>query len=447
MKKQLVTIPNKILSEVTQKVTSFDNKIKTQVESMRSLLKTQDGAGLAANQIGDNNRVIVVELEDEKIKNSIPFQAFINPEIVECSEDKDDLEEGCLSVPQIELPVERSTKIKIRFQDLEGKKNKLTAKDIFARILQHEIDHLNGIIFTERVKEKFLATNPNLKNIKIAFFGSGNFAATILEGLILLGLKLEIFTESAKPSGRHKETKTTPVAQMAQRFSKKVIEVDNFSNIKSKISDLDLLICTDFGQKIPVDILKLAKITAINVHPSLLPKYRGPTPIQTAILDGAKETGVSIIKMSEKIDEGDILAQIKTDISEDDNSLTLSNMLATLSLKLIFEALPLIVNDQLQKLEQNEKKATLTKKFQKADGEIDWNKQPDQIERQIRAFYPWPGSYTFIGDQRLIIHKAHITDGKLALDIVQAEGKKPTKWSDFLLGFRGETPQWFDKVK
>ncbi|MCL5406943.1 MAG: peptide deformylase [Patescibacteria group bacterium] len=454
MKKQLVIIPSKILSEATLPVVSFENDLQNQVKLMQEFLKTHDGAGLAANQIGLKNNVIVVEFIDEKKKNTIPFQAFINPEIIEYSKEKDCTEEGCLSIPHIELPVERAKKIKIRYQDIYGKKIKLTAKEILARIIQHEVDHLKGVVFTERVKEKFLKTNSEIKNKKIVFFGSGRMAAVILEGLILIGLKPIIITEKGKPAGRDQKIKLTPVAEMAQRFDKDYLEINDFSEFLIHNSKFDLLICADFGKIIPEKILKMAKITAINLHPSLLPKYRGATPIQTAILDGAKITGISIIKMSPKIDQGEILAQIETQIFENDNSLTLSNRLSTLAFQLLFETLPSILKNELQALEQKENKATLTHKFQKSDGEINWEEPLEKIERKIRAFYPWPGSYTIFPDgKRLIIHqshlkpKPHLAGGGLVLDIVQIEGKKPVKWTDFLHGYHGQKPKWFDKVK
>lgn len=442
----IITIPNKILSEVTKKVTSFDSELENKIKIMRGFLKTHDGAGLAANQIGLDKRVIVIEFEDEKEKNSIPFRAFINPEIVESCPEKDSLEEGCLSVPQIELPVERAKKIKIRAQNLQGKKIKLAAKDVFARILQHEIDHLNGIIFTERVKEKFLRDNPILKKLKIGFFGSGNFAAPILEGLILLGLKLTIVTEKSKPAGRKQKLKQTPVAEMARKFDREVLEVETLMDFETA-TNFDLLICADFGKIIPENILKLAKIAALNLHPSLLPKYRGATPVQTAIFEGAQKTGVTIIKMNQKIDQGAILAQVQTDIYPNDNTWTLTRRLATLALKLTFEVLPLIIQGELRETKQAEKDASVTRKFQKKDGEIDWQEPIEQIERQIRAFYPWPGSYTFVNNQRLLIHQAHLAEGKLVLDLIQKEGGRPMKWQDFLRGFRGPKPTFFDKTK
>lgn len=435
----VITVPNPFLKKPTKKVVLVNDRLKKQVAKMLTVLRSDKGIGLAANQIGYDNNVILVEFEDPKGKENIPFTIIINPQIVEKSLGKEYFEEGCLSIPQIELDVERSSQIKIRYQNESGKIIKAAPKGLFARILQHEVDHLNGILFTERARDQFFAKYPEFKKLKIAFFGSGEFGAIILEGLILLGLNLDIYTEQAKPAGRDHETHPTAVAEMAEKFGKKFTEIDNISHL-SPIT-YNLLLCSDFGQKIPSSMLK----NAINIHPSLLPKYRGPSPLQTAILNGDKETGISIIKMTEKIDAGPVLAQMAIEIELNDDYLTLRNRLATAGFKVLIKTLPDIVANRLHETDQDEEKVIETRKFTKDDGEIDWLKSPQKIDAQIRAFYPWPGSYTIIDGKRLIIHKAHTKD-KLVLDIVQPEGKKPMKFSEFLHGVHGPKPGWIEKV-
>lgn len=448
MKEQLITVPDKKLYQPTQKVVSFDENLKKQSLLMRRVLSNHDGAGLAANQIGLDCRLLVVELKNPgEGEDSLAFRAFVNPEIIEFSQEKKSLDEGCLSVPQIELPIERASKIKFKAQDISGKKIKLTAKGVFARILQHEVDHLCGIVFTERFREKYFKENPALKKLKVLFVGSGDFARPILEGLILAGFNLSIITEKPKAAGRKNELKTTAVAELGKKFGKKVIEIEDISQLQNSISGFDMLICADFGQKIPGEILKRAKIAALNLHPSLLPEYRGAAPVARAILAGEKATGVTLIKMSSEFDQGPILAQIKTEILPKDNGLSLKKRLATLGLKLLLEALPLIAKGEIREIKQNESEATSAPKLKKTDGEIDWKKSPQTIERQIRALYPWPGSYTIINGQRLIIHKARLNEAKLVLDIVQQEGRKPMRWQAYLRGYRGPKPAWFSLIK
>lgn len=217
----VITVPNQFLKQPTKKVEQFDDLLKQQIQKMLKVLRSEKGIGLAANQIGYDSNVILVEFEDPKGKEHIPFTVVINPEIVKASVEKECFEEGCLSVPQIELDVDRAAKIKIKYQDEKGKIIKAAPKGLFARILQHEVDHLNGIIFTEKVKEQFFNKYPELKKIKILFCGTGEFAAVILKGLILLGFDVTIVTEKAKPAGRDQKIKSSPVAELARLFNKK----------------------------------------------------------------------------------------------------------------------------------------------------------------------------------------------------------------------------------
>ncbi len=442
---EITTVPNKQLREPTKKVGSFDELIKNQGKEMVEFLRqnSDNGIGVSGNQLGYNNQVFVTEFDDPEKKNIIPLTFFINPQIVEKSDETETLEEGCLSIPNMFLPVERSIKVKVRAKNLEGKNFKLTAKGLFARLVQHETEHLNGVLFTDRIREKLFSQFPELKKLKIVFIGTGDFADLILEGLILLGFNIQaVITEKPKPSGREKTLSDSPVAKIAKLFNKKLIETDNIK----EFSDFDLLICSDFGQIIPSDILNKARIMSINIHPSLLPKYRGPSPIQTAILQGEKETGVSIIKMTPKIDEGPVLVQETIEIWPSDDANSLKKRLSNLSLQMLINLLPKLQQEKIEVIPQDNAKATFSHKFKKSDGEIDWRKSLTEIERQIRALKGWPGSYTTIDNKHLIIHSAHLDEGKLVLDIVQPEGKKPMKWQEYLRGFRGQKPEWFKLI-
>ncbi|MEI6040428.1 MAG: methionyl-tRNA formyltransferase [Candidatus Berkelbacteria bacterium] len=446
---KIITVPDKSLAKPTQKVVNFDESLNEQIEKMVIALRSEAGVGLAANQLGYNNRILIAECPYED-RGLIPLTVFINPEIIEYSDETDIFDEGCLSVPPIELETERSKHLKVKYQDEKGQIHKFAPKGFLARILQHEIDHLNGILFTDRVRDKYLKDFPELKKQKIIFIGSGEFASIILKGLMMLGLNIvQVVTEKAKPAGRNKEPRPTPVFELAQVFEKNILETENINLDVKKIQSekADLIILSDFGQILKDDILTAAKLGAINLHPSLLPKYRGATPIQTAILNGDKLTGVSLIQMVPGIDQGPLLAQIKTEIFEDENSLELEKRLAVLAVKLLFHALPRLVRNNLKPMAQNEADVIKTRKFKKEDGLIDWTKSAQEIDCQIRAFFPWPGSYTFLDDKRLIVRASHIEENKLVLDVVQPEGKLPMSFTDFLKGFKGTKPEWLNKIK
>jgi len=198
----------------------------------------------------------------------------------------------------------------------------------------------------------------------------------------------------------------------------------------------DLLIVANFGKIITKDILNVPVYGCLNVHPSLLPKYRGPSPVQTAILNGDKETGVSVIVMDEQIDHGPILAQKKTAIRPNETAEDLCQRLAVLGSEILTDVIADWVKGRKKPIPQDEKKSTYTKLLTRKDGEIDWKKSPQEIHRQIRAFSPWPGTYTFYNGKRLKILKASLEENKLIIQEVQPEGKKPMSFKDFLLGHK-----------
>ena len=200
-------------------------------------------------------------------------------------------------------------------------------------------------------------------------------------------------------------------------------------------------IVASFGALIPPDIISWPKKGLLNLHPSLLPKYRGPTPVPTAILNGEKETGLTIIKVDEQIDHGPIVSQFKEEIKADETSESLLNRLFTMGGQVLTTILPSYLEGKIELREQNHSQATFTQKLTREDGKMDWSKPADYQERFIRAMFPWPGAWTLLrqgfGGQvkRLKILKAHLINNKLVLDMVQLEGKKPVTWKQFQEGY------------
>lgn len=204
----------------------------------------------------------------------------------------------------------------------------------------------------------------------------------------------------------------------------------------------DLVIVASYGKIIPKKILEIPKYGCLNIHPSLLPKYRGPSPIQTTILNGDKKTGVTIILMDEKIDHGPILSQQEQKIpSLKITYPELSQELAKLGAKLLIQTIPKWIKGEIKPKPQDESKATHTKILKREDGKIDWSKPDREIERQIRAFNPWPGSFTFIKHKnktlRIKVLEANLKDNKLIVKKLQPEGKKPMTFEEFKRGYHG----------
>jgi len=236
---------------------------------------------------------------------------------------------------------------------------------------------------------------------KFIFFGTPDFSAIILKKLIENNyLPIAVFTALDKPVGRKRILKPSPVKVLAKKNGLLVFQPKKIGDDKLQIEKLkpDLIILSAYGQIIPKEILEIPKYGCLNVHPSLLPKYRGPSPIQTAILNGEEKTGVTIFMMDEKIDHGPIIAQKELEIKKY-NFKTLSKKLAELGADLLIEILPKYLANEIKPIPQDDSKATYTKIIKKEDGKINWQKTAEEIERMIRAYYPWPGTYTYIKSQ------------------------------------------------
>ena len=248
--------------------------------------------------------------------------------------------------------------------------------------------------------------------MKIIFLGTSEFGAIVLEELCKSKHKpILVVTVQDKPVGRKQVLTPSPVKVIAQKRKIPVEQPDKIRNLKLEIRNLkpDLGIVAAYGNLIPKDMLDIPKYGFINVHPSLLPKYRGPSPIQYAILNGDQETGVTIILVDEKMDHGPILAARELEFSifnfqfsnksqTSNSKITykqLHDKLAALGADLLIETIPRWLNDEIKPVPQDESKATYTKILKKEDGRLDWRKTAEEIERQVRAFNPWPGTHTF----------------------------------------------------
>lgn len=285
------------------------------------------------------------------------------------------------------------------------------------------------------------------KELSFAFFGTPQFAVTILEEMKSRGFvpKL-IVTQEDKPQGRHMEITPPPTKVWARSNNIPVYQPQSlrggiaFDTLKDTYNagEFDVFIVASYGKIIPDEILSLPKRETINVHPSLLPKLRGSSPILGAILEEEK-TGVTIMHLDSEMDHGPIIAQREISVSEwPPYAPDLENLLAREGGKLLSEILPLWVDGSIKETAQDHTLATYTKKVKKEDAEIDLSDDAELNIRKIRGYAGWPNAFTFFeqGKKRIrvIIKTAEIVDGKLILLRVIPEGKKEMGFDEFERG-------------
>jgi methionyl-tRNA formyltransferase len=299
--------------------------------------------------------------------------------------------------------------------------------------------------------------------IKIIFAGTADIATPLLRSLSGDD-RFEItsvITQIDKPSGRNLELKPSPVKVAVQELSLPLIQPDSI-NSKTTLDDIkkqnpDAMIVMAYGQILSSSVLDIPIKGCFNVHASILPKYRGASPVQSALLNNEKETGVSLMQMAERMDNGPVYTDFKIKIDESDNSLTLVDKISALAAGRIPDAIYSAIKGEIKSKIQDEKKATYCVKIKKEDGNINWSEKADRISTKIRAFAGWPGTYTFFKGRRLKIIEAESivvkndydpgtvfkSDGKIFIAaakgaimpiLLQPEGKTAQTVNDFING-------------
>ncbi|HPH78631.1 MAG TPA: methionyl-tRNA formyltransferase [bacterium] len=300
----------------------------------------------------------------------------------------------------------------------------------------------------------------NKKNIRVVFMGTPEFAVESMMALLDDSYNIVgVFTSPDRPAGRGKQIKMSAVKELALAYHTLTFQPEKINQPEwiDKIKELnpDIIVVAAYGQIISQKILDIPKFGCINVHASLLPKYRGASPTHFALLNGEKETGVTIMKMDDKMDTGPILKQMTIAIEHDDNLITLHDKLAIAGSELLLQALPPYLNGDLKPQEQEESQATYTKILKKIDGRINWQNSAVDITNQIKAYCPWPGTFTewngrcvkiiqvAISDKQIEPGKFEIQNDRLyvgsqtqALEIIklQMEGRRCLLAAEFIKG-------------
>ncbi len=242
--------------------------------------------------------------------------------------------------------------------------------------------------------------------MKIVFMGSPEFAVASLGALIHSGHEVSlVVTQPDKPAGRGQKVTPCAVAAFAREEGIPIVQPQSLKNNAELIDKLkalapDVIVVVAYGKILPKELLQIPRLGCMNVHSSLLPKYRGAAPINWAIINGEKETGVTTMFINEKMDEGDILLQCATEIMDHDTAETLHDHLAAMGAELLIKTLDQVKHHELKGEPQNHALATYTPKLKKDDGLIDWQMSAVKIYDRIRGLQPWPRAFTHLPDDK-----------------------------------------------
>ena len=309
--------------------------------------------------------------------------------------------------------------------------------------------------------------------MKIIFFGTSDFAVPSLAGLAGRHDIVAVITKPDKPQGRRLLTRPSAVKAKAQELGLPVFSLEDLPLAdavnKLKRYEADLFVVIAYGRILPAGILSLPKFYSIGLHASLLPKYRGASPINWALLNGEKRTGVTVFKLSEKMDAGDIIMQEEADILNSDNAQTLSVKLSEVGVDALLRAVDVIGKRSERFGRQKDEEATFTPRLKKEDGLIDWERSAAEVHNKVRAMFGWPGAFSDLSGHKVKIlvteigqpqeagtHRAgeiirvgpdgievSCGQGMIKVKELQAEGGKRLAVSEYLLGHKVRAGDFF----
>ncbi|WP_338869782.1 methionyl-tRNA formyltransferase [Myxococcus stipitatus] len=297
---------------------------------------------------------------------------------------------------------------------------------------------------------------------RIVFMGTPDFAVASLEACFDLGDVVAVVTQPDKPKGRGNTVTAPPVKELALArgvpvFQPAKLRTPPFVEELRRFQP-DVCVVTAYGRILPKDILELPPKGCVNVHGSLLPRFRGAAPIQWSIAHGDAETGVSLMVMDEGLDTGPVLAMKRMPIGPEDTSATMYPKLAALGGEVLRESLPAYLRGELKPVPQPSEGVVLAPIIEKDEGKLDFNRPAVALERRLRAFTPWPGAFTTLGGKLVKVHRVRVAEGQgapgtvlsasgeglevacgegsLVLLDIQPEGKRVMKAADFLMGHK-----------
>lgn len=304
-----------------------------------------------------------------------------------------------------------------------------------------------------------------MQKLRLVFMGTPDFASPSLQKLIEYGAEiLAVVTQPDRPKGRGQQLTHPPVKLLAEKYGINVLQppkvrVPEFIDIIKGLQP-DLIVVVAFGQILPGTLLEIPRYGCINVHASLLPRYRGAAPINWCIINGETETGVTTMQMDAGLDTGDMLVTKTTPIDPEEDSSSLHDRLAVVGAEALAETLDLLVAGKLVPHRQDGSLSCYAPMLKKEDGLIEWNKEPHVIRNLVRGMTPWPGAFTYLERNTLKIYRTTVANGSgvpgmvlqaakngievacasgsLIMEELQMEGRKRLKAAEFLAGYKIE---------
>jgi len=406
-----------------------------------------EGVALAAPQIGVSYRMFIVRKDrtlppppndqgSTLAQNSqgqtlaAEVEVYVNPEIVKTSRKRAKADEGCLSVRGVYGTTKRHERVSIRARRADGERFTRGGSGIMAQIFEHEIDHLNGILFIDHAEH--LIRIPQGLSHTFAYFGTPKVASDTLAILIERGfVPAVVVTSPDAPKGRGftltpSETKTLALSHNIPVVTPEKLDAEAIAGIGALGCEYAVVVA--YGKIFPEALINIFPKGVLNVHYSLLPKYRGATPLETALLSGENETGVTIQKMARELDVGDILAQETTPIGRDETARELRPRLILMGARLLADTIPEYLSGTITLVVQDATRATRAHKIKKEDGLLSLDAPAEENWNKYRAYADSIGTYFFENGKRMKITKASLTGGKFTIERVIPEGKRETAY-------------------
>jgi len=436
--KEIVQDGEKVLREVAKPVPEkmFGSaELSRLISDMAEALDHYpEGVAIAAPQIGVSYRLFLVRTDrtvstdtnQQPATRKPDVHVYINPEIVKTSRKKAKADEGCLSVHGVYGTTKRHERITIKARRADGAHFQRGAGGLMAQIFEHEIDHLNGILFIDHAKH--LLHIPHGTEHPFAYFGTPKVASDTLSVLIERGfIPTVVVTSPDAPKGRGlsftpSETKTLALANNIPVVTPEKLNETAIKDINA--FECEYAICVAYGKIFSETLINIFPKGVLNVHYSLLPKYRGATPLETALLAGENETGVTIQKMAKELDAGDILAQESTTIGQNETARELRPRLIELGAKLLVKTIPEYLSGAVTPVVQDAARATRAHKLKKEDGFISLDAPAIDNWNKYRAYADSIGTYFFENGKRMKITLAEFAGGKFRVLRVIPEGKR-----------------------